>query len=68
MIRVAAYKNGNVHVTGKISTPGRGAYICFRRACLEAARDRGGLHRGLKVSIPDATFNELGLIIGSKRG
>jgi predicted RNA-binding protein YlxR (DUF448 family) len=68
MIRVAADKNGNVRVTGKISTPGRGAYICSRRACLEEARDKGGLRRGLRVNIPDAAFNELGLLIGSKRG
>jgi len=68
MIRIAADGNGNVHVTGKISTPGRGAYICPRRACLEEVQDKGGLRRGLKVNIPDVVFDELGLLVGSKRG
>jgi len=68
MIRVAADRNGNVHVTGKMSTPGRGAYICPRRACLGTARDKGGLRRGLKVHVSDAVFEELGQLIGSQRG
>ena len=68
MIRVAADKNGNVRVTGMISTSGRGAYICLRRECLDTARDKGGLRRGLRVNIPEAIFSEIGLLIGSKRG
>ncbi len=68
MIRVAADRNGNVQVTGKRSTPGRGAYICPGRACLDTVRDKGGLSRGLKVHVPDAVFDELGLLIGSERG
>ena len=43
--------------TGKL--PGRGAYLCLNRECLERARKTGALSRALKISIPDSCWEEL---------
>ena len=43
--------------TGK--KPGRGAYLCRSRECLELARKGRKLERGLKCAIPDDIYEIL---------
>ena len=38
---------------------GRGAYICASMECLKTARQRKGLERSLKVSIPEDVYESL---------
>ena len=46
-----------VDLTGK--KPGRGAYLCRSRECLELARKGRKLERGLKCAIPDDIYEIL---------
>jgi hypothetical protein len=39
--------------------PGRGAYLCANRECLEKARKTKALSRALKVEIPDELYRQL---------
>ncbi|WP_324717753.1 YlxR family protein [Carboxydochorda subterranea] len=59
MIRIVRTPEGSVVVdpTGKRS--GRGAYICPRPECLEAARRGRQLERALEHPIEDEVFDEL---------
>ncbi|MGN0343122.1 MAG: RNase P modulator RnpM [Roseburia sp.] len=43
--------------TGKKN--GRGAYICKSLSCFEKARKSKGLERSLKMSIPEAIYEQL---------
>jgi predicted RNA-binding protein YlxR (DUF448 family) len=62
MVRVVRRVDGTVAVdpTGKAS--GRGAYVCPNPACLDQARRRGRLERGLELapgSIGEAVWQAL---------
>ena len=39
--------------------PGRGAYLCARRECLERARKSGALARALRTAVPESCYAEL---------
>lgn len=58
-VRVVRSKEGelSVDLTGK--KPGRGAYLCRSRECLELARKGRKLERGLKCAIPDDIYEIL---------
>lgn len=59
LVRVVRTPDGQVvvDVTGK--KPGRGAYICPSRKCLEMARKAKRLERALEVEITQAVYEEL---------
>ena len=42
---------------GKV--PGRGAYICKSRACLEKAKKQRQLERALEITIDEAVYSQL---------
>jgi hypothetical protein len=47
--------------------PGRGAYLCARRECLDKAQKSRALARALKTEIPDEIYARLGEHIDSYR-
>lgn len=51
LVRIARSPDGifSVDTTGK--KPGRGAYVCMRPECFDAAAKRGGFERSFKGSI-----------------
>ena len=58
LIRVARTPDGAVpELNGTL--PGRGAYLCRSRECLELARKGRKLERGLKCAIPDDIYEIL---------
>lgn len=59
MIRVSADGQGNVRVDSRAALGGRGGYLCPELNCIELARKRGGLSRGLKVAVPESIFEEI---------
>lgn len=58
-VRIVRSKEGelSVDLTGK--KPGRGAYLCRNRDCLELAKKGRKLERGLKCAIPDEIYEIL---------
>lgn len=72
MMRVVRAPDGSVHVdpTGKRS--GRGAYLCPREECLEAARKGHQLERALECTMDGGLWEmlaqELSSLTGQKAG
>jgi predicted RNA-binding protein YlxR (DUF448 family) len=48
MMRIAAPADGEPTIDVERRIPGRGAYLCYRRACAEQAQKRRSLQRALK--------------------
>lgn len=59
LLRVVKNKEGEISLdmTGKQN--GRGAYICKKKSCLEAAIKNHGLERSLKTSIDSEVIDKL---------
>ncbi|GAB7388257.1 YlxR family protein [Bacillaceae bacterium] len=59
LIRIVRTPEGDVKIdpTGKAS--GRGAYICAKRECFQAAKKRKALDRSLKVTVSEQIYDEL---------
>lgn len=59
LVRIVRTPAGEVDVdtTGKV--PGRGAYICRERSCLDKAWQSNRLRQALKASIPEALHARL---------
>ena len=54
LVRVVATPEGRLVVDPKGKLPGRGAYICRRRACWASARRGGALGRALRLEGSEA--------------
>jgi predicted RNA-binding protein YlxR (DUF448 family) len=68
LIRIARSPAGEVLLDERGKLPGRGAYLCARRECLDKARKTRALARALKTEIPDELYTRLGEYIDSYWG
>ena len=59
LVRVVRSPAGEVILDERGKLPGRGAYICASRQCLEKARKTRALARALKMEIPEALYSRL---------
>ena len=59
LIRIVRTPEGEVVADAKGKTPGRGAYICRKSACLAKAQKSRALERMLEVSISPETYEAL---------
>ena len=59
LIRIVRSPDGSVVVDERGKLPGRGAYLCARRECLERARKSGALARALRTAVPESCYAEL---------
>ena len=59
LIRAVKSPDGEVSLDFKGKMPGRGAYLCFSRDCLEKAVKNHGLERSLKTAVPDEVYERL---------
>ncbi|MDR1875343.1 MAG: DUF448 domain-containing protein [Synergistaceae bacterium] len=59
LIRVVRSPGGVVLLDERGKLPGRGAYLCARRECIERARKTGALSRALKAELPADLFERL---------
>ncbi|QTX31203.1 YlxR family protein [Aminithiophilus ramosus] len=59
MFRVARDSAGGVAIDTSGRAPGRGAYLCRKRSCVESARKRNALARTLRVSLSPELYEEL---------
>jgi predicted RNA-binding protein YlxR (DUF448 family) len=67
LIRVVRSPCGNVVLDERGKLPGRGAYLCARRECLEKAQKTRALARALKTAIPDELYAQIGEYMGARR-
>ena len=59
LIRIVRTPAGEIVADAKGKTPGRGAYICRKAACLAKARKSRALERMLSVAISPETYDAL---------
>ena len=59
LVRIVRSPEGAVVVDGRGKLPGRGAYLCLRRECLEKAQKTGAIARALGTAVPDSCYAEL---------
>lgn len=59
LIRLSASKEGIVSLDPGGRMPGRGAYVCRSRQCIEAAVKGKRLDRGLKQALDSQTIEQL---------
>lgn len=59
MFRVARDPAGEVAIDRTGRAPGRGAYLCRKKSCVEAARKRNALARTLRTSLSPELYEEL---------
>ena len=68
LIRIVRTPDGAIVADAKGKTPGRGAYICRKRACLEKARKSRALERMLNTAISPETYDALAAAIEDADG
>lgn len=59
MIRIVRDQEGNFSLDFNGKKPGRGAYICPNKACLDQAEKNKGLERSFKASIDRSIYEQL---------
>ena len=55
-LRVVRNKEGEISVDPTSKKPGRGAYLCRDKSCLEAAIRSRKLERSLKCAVPEEIY------------
>ena len=68
LIRVVRTPTGEIVADAKGKTPGRGAYICRKEACLQKAQKSRALERMLGVEIGPEAYAALAAAIGQIDG
>lgn len=59
MIRVLKTTEDEIILDATGRKNGRGAYLCFRKECLETAMKNKGLERSLKMAVPMDVYEKL---------
>ena len=59
LCRIVRSPEGEISLDLKGKAPGRGAYICPDRACLERARKSKALNRAFDMAVPDNVYDAL---------
>jgi len=59
LVRVVRTSTGAVMIDAEGNAPGRGAYLCAKQSCVEAARKKKRLSRVLRTSVEDAVYDEI---------
>jgi predicted RNA-binding protein YlxR (DUF448 family) len=65
LIRVVRSPSGAVFLDERGKLPGRGAYLCLRRECLDKAKKTKALARALKTEVPEDLYGQIEECIGS---
>jgi predicted RNA-binding protein YlxR (DUF448 family) len=70
MLRIASLHGGTPVVDVKACAPGRGAYLCRQRSCLDKALKRRGIERTLKLTttIPASMRDEIARLLEANVG
>jgi len=59
MWRIVFHAPDRIVLDRKYREPGRGAYLCPKRDCLENALKRRALHRAYRTQVPAACYEQL---------
>jgi predicted RNA-binding protein YlxR (DUF448 family) len=59
LCRIVRSPEGEISLDLRGKAPGRGAYICPDRNCLERARKSKALSRAFDTAVPDAVYDAL---------
>ena len=68
LMRVVRTANGEMGVDPTGKAPGRGAYVCRRAECVEAALRKQGLRRALGPPVPAQVAEQMRQAVGAASG
>ena len=68
LLRIVKNKENIIKIDENGKEPGRGAYICYSKECLEKAIKTKKLEKALEINIEDEKYNEIENIIIKKNG
>lgn len=59
LIRAVKSPQGEISLDFRGKMPGRGAYVCKKKECLEKAKKSKAFERAFSVSVPDEVYDDL---------
>jgi hypothetical protein len=69
MMRIVRCPDGRIEIDTTGRLPGRGAYLCFRKECVLAAKKGDALSRALKSKVSVTLYDDiLALLVGEAKG
>ena len=68
LIRIVRTPAGEIVADAQGKTPGRGAYICRKTACLAKAKKSRALERALQASLTEADYEKLAAAVDAAHG
>ena len=58
-IRVVKDRDGNIRIDHHHSAPGRGAYVCPNKSCVNSAKKTRGFNRSFRQNISDSLYEHI---------
>ena len=68
LLRIVKNKDNIINVDEIGKQPGRGAYICYDKGCLEKAQKSKKLEKALEIKIENEIYEQIKSIIEKKNG
>ncbi|NLK18308.1 MAG: YlxR family protein [Synergistaceae bacterium] len=59
MLRIVRTPDGEAEIDPSGRMPGRGAYLCLKRECVENARKKDALSKALKIKVNPGIYDAL---------
>ena len=66
MLRVVRFNGGEIEIDEGQIKPGRGAYVCISRSCLEILKEERGLNQSFRTFVPEAVYESIEQFIGAQ--
>lgn len=60
--------DGRIEIDETGRAPGRGAYLCFQKECVLAARKRDALSRALRNKVPPELYDDILALFSGEPG
>ena len=68
LLRIVKNKENQIKIDNIGKEPGRGAYICYSKECLEKAKQSKKIEKALEAKIEEETYEQIKEVITSKIG
>ncbi|MFZ5516531.1 MAG: RNase P modulator RnpM [Candidatus Zhuqueibacterota bacterium] len=59
LLRIVKTKTGQFEIDENQDKPGRGAYVCPRRACVQMAEKKRGFNASFRCEVPRSLYREI---------
>lgn len=67
LLRIVRTLENKMEIDEEAVKPGRGAYLCYNKTCLELVIKRKSIQRSLKIPVPPGFLETLNKFLNAKR-